>query len=64
LKRLLKTKLPCYNDDDVEKCQYVWQEHELATLDSGCWDSCCCWQGRAWWQEARQHLWHSATVDL
>jgi len=35
----LKTKLPRYNDDDdVEECQYVWQENELAqlTLDNGC----------------------------
>jgi len=31
LKRSLKTKLPRYNDDDdIEECQYVWQENELA----------------------------------
>jgi len=45
LKRSFKTKLPRYNDDDdVEQCQYVWQENELAqlTLDNGC----CCWWGR------------------
>jgi len=29
-------KLPHYNnDDDVEECQYVWQENELA--DFGQW---------------------------
>jgi len=33
LKRSLKTKLPRYND--VEECQYVWQENELA--DCGQW---------------------------
>jgi len=38
LKRSLKTKLPRYNDNDddvVEKCQYKWQENELA--DFGQW---------------------------
>jgi len=32
----LKTKLPRYNDDDdVEECQYGWQENKLA--DFGQW---------------------------
>jgi len=36
LKQSLKTKLSRYNDDDdVEECQYVWQENELA--DFGQW---------------------------
>jgi len=68
LKRSFKTKLPRYNDDDdVEECQYVWQENELA--DCGQWLLrpllLLAGEGRGGKRPgSRQHLWYSATVYL
>jgi len=66
---LLKTKLPRYNDDDddIKKCQYKWQENELA--DFGQWLLkqllLLAGEGRGGKKPgSRQHLWHSATVYL
>ena len=42
--------LPCYNDDVLEHCQYVWQENERAQLTLVVVEIVVAGGGgRAWW---------------